>query len=76
MFSGDELYDEEVTSGPLFYGDPMERADWIRDESKYDVRCKSCRQVSVSFEGDFCNRCPDQTGYLAAKAMREAVNAR
>jgi rRNA maturation endonuclease Nob1 len=67
------MYDDdmaEVSGHPTY--DPLAYADWIRDEAKYDLRCSTCGQVAVSFEGAFCNLCPDQTGYLATKAAREA----
>lgn len=35
MFSGDELYDDDVTSGPIVDDDKLEDSGW-EDDGRYD----------------------------------------
>ena len=69
MFSGDEFYDDETTSG----FDPYFRADWILDQLRDSFPCRTCGSPDPAIiEGRFCCDCTgdDAEAFQRTRAVR------
>lgn len=78
MYSGDETYDDETTSG----FDPLARADFVRDYYKDHSACRTCGSPDPAIiEGAYCSDCKGQdhqrfVDTRVARLAREANVAR